>query len=358
MYNKIRNIRIMKNKISLAILSLVAFFASSCSNDPIEVINSQTIEVSVNLNNFFSSYNYNDTKHDLKLGDDYRVFHSENDKYIQVRVLFYNKETGNLVDSVLVYSENTNTQKMSVSLPSGEYYAISTLAFADEESIESAWWDIVDKEKLSTAKMVPYSRFSKWAILSVDTKTVSVGASGASVMLTPKPVGAMGYYFFQNFQYKDEESYGTNADNGIRYLNVYSQKIASAYYLDPNASDCFEYYSDAGRNSWYYLSKHVSPQDFNKDWTYFKTNLYGYFYILAPEFNLCFGYTLVGQSTFSVFRRQDCTIEYGKTYLAYWDYFKVGNPYFGIADNNHWNTYSSTSAKEACKSILFVDKRN
>ena len=81
----------MKNKISLAILSLVAFFASSCSNDPIEVINSQTIEVSVNLNNFFSSYNYNDTKHDLKLGDDYRVFHSENDKYIQVRVLFYNK---------------------------------------------------------------------------------------------------------------------------------------------------------------------------------------------------------------------------------------------------------------------------
>ena len=69
--------------------------------------------------NFFSSYNYNDTKHDIKLGDDYRVFHSEYDKYIQVRVLFYSKETGNLVDSVLVYSENTNTQKVSVSLPAG-----------------------------------------------------------------------------------------------------------------------------------------------------------------------------------------------------------------------------------------------
>ena len=346
----------MKNKIFLAILSLVAFFASSCSNDPIEVISTQTVDVSVNLSNFFSSYDYNDTKHDVKLGDDYRVFHSEYDKYIQVRVLFYNKETGNLVDSILVYSENTNTQKMSARLPSGEYYVISTLAFADEESIEGTWWDIADKEKLSTAKMVPFSRFTKWAILSVDTKALVVGASGASVALTPKPVGAMGYYFFQNFQYKDEESYGTNADNGIRYLNVYSQKIASAYYLDPNASDRFEYYSDAGRNSWYYLSKHVSPQDFNKDWTYFMTNIIGYFYMLAPEFNLCFGYTLMSQNSFAGFGQQNTSIEYGKTYLAYWDYFQVGNPYFGIADNNHWNDYSSSSAKEACTSILFLDK--
>ena len=86
------------------------------------------------------------------------------------------------------------------------------------------------------------------------------------------------------------------------------------------------------------------------------TNLYGYFYILAPDFNLCFGYVLNGQNTFSMFGKQDCNIQYGKTYLAYWDYFQVGNPYFGIADNNHWNDYSSSSAKEACTSILFVDK--
>ena len=191
----------MKHKISLAILSVFAFIVSSCSNDPIEVVSGQTVEVSVNLNNFFSSYNYNDTKHDIKLGDDYRVFHSEYDKYIQVRVLFYSKETGNLVDSVLVYSENTNTQKVSVSLPAGEYYAISTLAFADEKSIEGTWWDIAGKEKLATAKMVPYLRWSKWSILSVDTKQFSVVENGASVTLTPKPVGAMGYYFFQNFQY-------------------------------------------------------------------------------------------------------------------------------------------------------------
>lgn len=346
----------MKHKISLAILSVFAFIVSSCSNDPIEVVSGQTVEVSVNLNNFFSSYNYNDTKHDIKLGDDYRVFHSEYKKYIQVRVLFYSKETGNLVDSVLVYSENTNAQKFSVSLPAGEYYAISTLAFADEKSIEGTWWDIAGKEKLATAKMVPYLRWSKWSILSVDTKQFSVVENGASITLTPKPVGAMGYYFFQNFQYKDEESYGTKGDNGIRYLNLYSQKIAKGYYLDPNASDRYEYYSDAGRDSWYYLSKHLSPQDFNKEWTYFMTNLYGYFYILAPDFNLCFGYVLNGQNTFSMFGKQDCNIQYGKTYLAYWDYFQVGNPYFGIADNNHWNDYSSSSAKEACTSILFVDK--
>lgn len=346
----------MKHKISLAIFSVFAFLVSSCSNDPIEVISGQTVEVSVNLSNFFSSYNFNDTKHDIKLGDDYRVFHSEYDKYIQVRVLFYSKETGNLVDSILVYSENTNTQKASLSLPAGEYYAISTLAFADEKSIDATWWDIAGREKLSTAKMVPYSRFTKWALLSVDTKVVTVGGNGTSVALTPKPVGAIGYCYFQNFQYADEQSFGTVADNGIRNLTIYSQKIAKAYYLDPNALDKFEYYTDAGRSFWYYLSAHMTPQYFNKDWTYFKSNLYAYFYILAPEFNLCFGYGLKGQDSFSAYGMQDFSIEYGKTYLAYWDYFQVGNPYFGIADNNHWNTYSSSHAKAACNSILFVEK--
>lgn len=346
----------MKHKISLAFLSVFAFIVSSCSNDPIEVVSGQTVEVSVNLNNFFSSYNYNDTKHDIKLGDDYRVFHSEYKKYIQVRVLFYSKETGNLVDSVLVYSENTNTQKFSVSLPAGEYYAISTLAFADKKSIEGTWWDIAGKEKLATAKMVPYSRFTKWALLSVDTKSLTVGEGTNSLTLTPQPVGAVGYCYFQNFQYVDEQSYGTVADNGIRALTVYSQRIAKAYYLDPNASEKYEYYTDAGRSSWYFLSSHLEPQDFDNNWTYFKKNLYSYFYILAPDFNLCFGYVLNGQNTFSMFGKQDCNIQYGKTYLAYWDYFQVGNPYFGIADNNHWNDYSSSSAKEACTSILFVDK--
>lgn len=346
----------MEHKISLAIISIVFFFVCSCSNDPIEIIGEQTVDVSVNLNNFFSSYNFNDTKHNIKLGDEYRVFHSEYGKYIQVRVLFYSKETGNLADSVLVYSENTNTQKASVSLPAGEYYAISTLAFANAESNESARWSILGKEKLSTAKMELKNRWSQWALLSVDTKSLIVGESGTSLTLTPEPVGTICYCYFQNFQYADEQSFGSVADNGIRSLSVYSQRVANAYYLDPNASDRLEYYSASGRDSWYYLSDNMEPQDFDKDWIYFKTNLYDYFYILAPEFNLCFGCTMKGQNGFNAFGEQDCTIEYGKTYLAYWDYFQLGNPYFGIADNNHWNTYSSGSAKAPSTRIWPVEK--
>ncbi|MBQ5475593.1 MAG: hypothetical protein IIT65_13155, partial [Lachnospiraceae bacterium] len=63
---------------------------------------------------------------------------------------------------------------------------------------------------------------------------------------------------------------------------------------------------------------------------------------------------------FNGYGEQTCNITSGKVYLAYWDYFKVGNPYFGIADNNHWNRYETRATRSApngysslyCKKIL------
>ena len=320
---------------------------SSCKNDDILVEvndNVNDVNISVSLSNFFSSYNFNDTRHDVTVTDDYRTFNSEHDLYIQVRTLVYDSN-GVLKDSLLSYSTNTNGVSKAMKLSSGNYTIVSTLTFADQTNgYDASWWFLVDKEKLSTAKMKCRNRYSKWSIMSYDVKTITVtSGKSVSVSMTPVPIGALCYMFLQNFQYKNEATYGTKADNDIRSLCLYSQNIANTFKLDPNATDRYEYLRDAGLNRWYFLSSYMEPQDFNDDWTFFETNLYDFFYILTPDPHVVFGYTLDGNDIFTGYGEATYNIQNGTTYLAYWDYFKVGNPYFGIADNSHWNTYSSSA---------------
>ena len=111
----------MKKKISLVIFSMIALFFASCSNDPIEVVTTQPVSLTVSLDNFFSSYNFNDTKHNIKVSEDFRVFNSEYNKYIQVRTLFYSRENAKIVDSFVIYANNTTAVKQNVTLPAGHY---------------------------------------------------------------------------------------------------------------------------------------------------------------------------------------------------------------------------------------------
>lgn len=324
-------------------LFAVAALFTSCSNDDIEVRTQQTLTVS--LSNFFSSYNYNDTRHDIKIADDFRTFYSEDPSYyIQVRTLFYNSD-GILVDSVKSYVQNTNDVTTSINLTPGTYTAVTTLVFALDNSgtYDDSYWYLVDKENLSQAKLQLRTRFSPWAIMSYAAKTVTVDDNTQNITMNPAPVGSVGYFFGQNFQYLNEQNIGTIADNGVRSISIYSQRVATAFKLDPNATEKYEYMDDAGRDSWYHLSSFMEPTDFNSSWTFFQSNLYSYFYILAPEFNLTFGYMSQGDSGFTSYGENTYTIKSGTVYLAYWDWFQVGNPYFGEADNDHWNTYSTNS---------------
>lgn len=302
-------------------------------------------DITVSLNDFYSSYNYNDTRHDINVTDDYRTFHSEHDLYIQTRVLFYNAN-GVLVDSLIKYSTNLNELNLSKGLPEGRYTVVTTLTFADKTSGDDAsWWWLADKQKLSTAKMNVRNRFSKWCIMSYDASVVNiVSGQKTTIRLNPRPVGALGYIFLQNFQYKSESTYGTVADNGIRALCLYARNVAVSYRLDPSTSNHYIYLDDAGSSSWYFLSDRMEPSDFDSSWTYFKTNLYDYFYILSPNPEIFFGYVPKGASSFTGYGQKNVTIRSGNTYLAYWDYFEVGNPYFGEANNNQWHTYSQARA--------------
>lgn len=344
-------------KILYSVFCGLALLTASCSNDDILVEkndNVNEVNVNVSLANFISGYNFNDTRHGISVTEDFRTFNSEFKKYIHVRTLFYNSQ-GNLVDSLITYSSTTNTVSKSIKLAAGDYTVITTLNFADEMNANGSWWDLYNKEKLSTAYLSPYRRDVIWCIMSYAAKTITVSSGKTTnVSVTPAPIGALGYMYLQNFQYKNEATYGTVADNGIRSIALYSQNVADGYKLDPNASEKYIYMEATGSGSWYYLSSNLEPSDFelSKNYGYFRTNLYSYLYLLAPRFNAAFGYQLDGENYFHEYGEGNYTIQNGQTYLAYWDWFQVGNPYFGTADNNHWHNYDSNARNYVSKRTI------
>ncbi|MGN0213312.1 MAG: hypothetical protein ACI4AH_00710 [Muribaculaceae bacterium] len=321
-------------KILFGLVALALGALTSCTNDDIEIISGQSTTFSVDPSLLFSSYTYKDTKHDIEIAEQYRKFNSVEEAYIHVRSLIYNKATGALVDSISVFVENTNLVTKELKLPAGDYCAITTLAFAADENY--MLWKVSNRETLSAAKLFCiWSLKDEWCIVSQAVNYFSVsGESGTSVRATPKPLGSLVYYYMENFQYKDSST-TTISDNGIRTIGIYALRKGVSYNLDPDASNKVNYAEETGTSQWYYLAK-LEPANFNEDWTFFKSNLYGYYFVLETQQKNVFGIKREGENGFAPYGEQDRTYEAGKMYLAYWNYFEIGNPYLGEADNNHW----------------------
>lgn len=333
-------------KVIFGLMALAIGLFSSCSNDEIaidapEAPVKDALTITIDLSNFFSSYNYDDTKHNIQIAEAFRTFNSEGGFHIHLNTLIYNKQTEELVDSIVKDVVTTNSITEIKTLPIGEYYAISMLSFGLNNT--PSFWYVTGRSKLSTAKLAPYvlpDGYEMWGILSQSIESFSVSRNQqAHVNTTPSPLGTLVYFYCQNFQFKDEATYGTVADNGIRNLYIFTQRQAISYNLDPSATSKYNYKEETGGNQWYWM-QNFEPKNFNTSWTYFQSNLYGYHYVLEPQQRNVFGYKLQGETEFHPEGEQTVDYKPGTVYLAYWDYFQVGAPYLGIADNNHWHSYN------------------
>ena len=339
----------MKKFISVVSVSIALFF-SSCTNDDIIIDSAiapvqEALTISVDLSKFYSGYTFDDTKHNIdQIAEAYRTFYSNSEMLIQVQTVIYEKNTGELADIITNYVTTTNAVTATADLKPGNYFAITSITFATKD--KTSFWKLEDEEKLSTAKLSPRNRSTKWSILSQSTESFSVSRSQkARINTIPTPLGALVYFYYQNFQYENEASYGVLADNKVRRIALYSQRRADSYNLDPNATSKFNYAEETESGSWYFVEL-SEPGDYNESWTHFKSNLYDYAYILEPEQRNVFGIMREGDTSFSPYGEQTTTFTPGITYLAYWDYFQIGNPYLGPADNNHWHDYSQSTLYE------------
>lgn len=337
----------MKKFIYIFSILSVAFF-SSCDNKaiPESIIDppepTYDVNISVSLSDFFQSYDFVDTRHNIKqLPDAFRTFNSEENLFIQVRTLIYDKN-GYLVDSILDKSTNTNQYVKSKRMKAGNYTAISTLTFCDDEM--NSFWLLRDKESLNTVQLECRYNESQWSILSYDSREFTVADGTVNVNLSPSPIGALVYIYYDHF-WTEPNSNNDTIDNGIRSIGLWTNDLAYSYFLNSKSDNPYVFLDDAGDNSVWRLSSTIKPSDFG--WDYFKANIYDYVYILAPKCNIEFGYILQDNTSIDKWvMLEKTTIEKGKVYLAYWNYLYVGNPYFGIANNNIWQYYPDPTPQQ------------
>lgn len=336
----------MKKIYFLAVLFAGMAF-TSCENDEIGVVledalvkGTGQLSITVNPSDFFACYNYEDKYHNINTAERFRTFNSSYGYFIELRSMVYNQETDELVDSVVVKTlTNTNsyTSPKPIELPAGKYTVVSTLSFAVENNGSYiSLWNVVDREKLSTVNMQARSRSSMWCILSVSTDDVEVVSDQtATLATTPHPVGSLVYSLFENFQFTSEASYGYTPDKtDLQRVSLYTQRTAISYNLSPKAVNKVNFLNEGTTSQMKALiGASKSSEGYIK-------NTAAFSFLLEPQETIAFGLMHVDETTFTPYGQSTVQLEAGKTYLAYWDHFRLGAPYFGLADNNHFNTYT------------------
>lgn len=318
------------------------FLLSSCHNEEIHVEDKRLcyVDVTVSLSDFFSCYDFIDTKHAsvpyaeennhyerVNAADIYNSLCTYNNHegrvvYAKIKslVLFYD-DRGLLVDSVVAYSDKVEEVTQKTQLAAGKYTAIATLIFRDQAYSGNFYWTLKEPESLSTVYMENLYPGTIWSIMSYDSQEIEVGEKKDNeVNLTPTPVGSLCYAFFQNFQSEDK----------IRDIIVCTDNYAQGYRLDPRATEKYIYKKGTNNLLWA-----IPPYYFNYLTNYFKSDFLDYFYILAPQCNIKFEYKSAGK--WWMIDLPSVEIKGGTTYLAYWDYAQPNTPYFGVADNSHWH---------------------
>lgn len=332
---------------------LVLVLLSSCHNEDILIEDSTKCEVNVtvDLTHFFSCYDFIDTRHSFNLEKNKRfkshnaaeIYESRCTRYdsinssakIKARILFYN-DNGVLEDDDSKYVEDyTNPANKTVNsktfkLPTGKYTVIAILTFGVERLTSDENWTLKDKENLKTACLEHDNAGTIWSIMSyASQEEFEVGAKKPNKLeMTPTPVGALCYAYFQNFQ----------ENNKINSIRACTNKFAKGFMLDPYSSNRYIFRENYNlRKNFLVFSQ---PGDYSDNKDYFQGDVFDFFYILAPQCDFYYYYYddkgpqewPVGNN-----QEQEYVIESGKTYLAYWDYNDVDHPYFGIADNDHWH---------------------
>lgn len=220
-------------KIFYSMLACVAIFASSCSNDEIEIEAALTEEVAtLNLN--VSTSNLYST-----LGITNSITNSlgNYDEYIAVWSLLYD-ESGNLVDSINSYANTIRSINQSfdnVKLGTYTLVTIQTIIDADDENLASQSWELVDIDKLSTLCLMDKGDYFVYWYCSVGvaTQTIVVDAD-KTISVSPETIGYLIDIDYENF---DNSGY-------VRFCYAFNNN-PNGYFLNPQLTGSDKLYYDS-----------------------------------------------------------------------------------------------------------------
>lgn len=230
-------------KVIYSMVACVALFATSCSNDEIEIDlkeTGSTLNIVVSTSEVYDELDmtYSITNQMLGGYDTY---------YVAIWSLLYDAN-GTLVDSVNSYTRSLSVVNQKFDNLQDDTYTLitlETLVDADND-YNSYFWELKDIDQLTTLlfKSTDYAYPYWYCSVGLNTQSVTISGDSKSINVTPVAMGST-----IDFTY---ESFVSSAD--IIQLGYYLKNMADGRYLNPAISISDSYYYEEGYNASNYYS--------------------------------------------------------------------------------------------------------
>ena len=219
-------------KILFPIIALVALILSSCSNDDIEIVETQpksTFTCNVNPKSLYDEFDITDNITELV---------RDKEDAIRVYALLYNTN-GDLVKGLFITDPNLNTKTFSFdAIEEGDYTLVVVQtcipkAASSNEYVMNAF-DLVNESKLSTLSIKQKKNdVDYYQALGVATRNISISKNVNSVTISPKAIGSLIDIYYCGYKNSSYLTLGLATRDRIMY-----------YKLDPSLSYDARYITD------------------------------------------------------------------------------------------------------------------
>lgn len=295
-------------KIIYCLVALVAVVLASCSNDDIEVAQTGGLTLTVNTQAAYDQFNTT---------DEVREMLRTNTNTLHVMTFVYDIK-GNLVTSKEQDQNTFNTVQFDLgSVPNGEYtvLTIETVMVQNKttKKQESPAWNFEGMDKLSTVKATQksYEVYYPYTIGASTDKIVVNNLTKASV--TPKAIGSLFQFYFENFDKSSYIDVGFACDDMIDY-----------YLFDPSLERSARFHTDLTSKGYTNVRCSAAIDG--------KSNVHQTRYILENNisYDFCFTKTAAdskkGTWTYCKSLHGKMALEDGKVYYAGSNYVDANTP--------------------------------
>lgn len=202
------------------LLAIVGMLVTSCSNEEIGIevtYPKQDINLSIATSEAYENFGISDYE---------RILGKYPNTYIGVISLLYDSE-GNIVDEENTYLRQFSSVNQKFSVDRGKYTILTVMTFVDKQNYTygSPYWNIVNKNKLSTVSLEKTQKANiTWdCIVSVASQEINIVNEDFDITVTPKAIGSLVNIYHYNFDKKNDVG-----------LVLAAKNVSSGIYLNPS----------------------------------------------------------------------------------------------------------------------------
>lgn len=216
---------------TLSLLAIVLLAGTSCSNDEIEINDSQ-LTFTINLSNVmkYDGMNIIENIYGSSVVTYLKEVPVEDGRHLRVRNFIYDKNGILRKQTVDFASSYSQTIQPKLLLPEGKYTVITLTDIVTKNNdgkVGFHFWDVKDSTLLGNTRLVPTGYIGKFQSLGFAKTEIEVGGSVIQEV-KPSPAGSMVFVRYKNI--KDFKINGSP----MTYLAVETKHHLQYFYFDTN----------------------------------------------------------------------------------------------------------------------------